>query len=148
MSQKFYFYKLNIYSAQSTQNFSRENVCESIKSLFKGGDPYASEMIEGYFENVSLDYLEIVAREVEKFIPDLDERLKYIFAPQKSTFFMVDDKVWLGIEQIIEQEIRNLLKKKTRSGITERLKKVSEISSDYALLSSLFESKLLFVNIF
>lgn len=148
MSQSFQFYKLKVFSEKTTQGFSRENVYESLKSLLKGSDRYSSEMIEEYLELVPLSFMHISASEIEELIPELDKKLKYVFDPQLTTLFMVDEAIWSGVQVITEKAIREILREKSKSKTTNRLQDIYEISNDYILLSKLFEGKLLFVNIF
>jgi predicted RNA-binding protein with PIN domain len=148
MSKNLHFYRITVFSEEVTQGFSRDNVYESSKSLFKGGENYAAEFIEKYFETISLNSMFISASAIEKIIPKFSEKLKYIFDPKFGSFFMVDQEIWSALEKIIEQNIRDIFKEKKKAQLTDRLKENYEISSDYALLLELFKKNLLFGNIF
>ncbi|MFS0513331.1 hypothetical protein ACEYW6_01120 [Nostoc sp. UIC 10607] len=148
MSQKFQFYKLQVFSEKTTQGFAENNVYESIKALFKGSEHISSEMKEEYFENVQLDSIDITYSEFEKNNPEFDKDLKYLYEPQKIVFFMVDHIIWSGIQEIVDNTIKKKYQKKTQSDTAQRLNEISRISEDYNILLNLFDRKLLFVFIF
>lgn len=148
MSQIIYFYKAKIFSEEVTQGFSRENVYESIKSLFKGSDSHAEEFIEKYFEVMTIDYIKISYSAMEKINPSFSNKLDCIFNPKFSHFFMIEPEIWSTLEKIVEQLIRNNLSRKNKEKTTDILKKNYEISREYVLLSEIFNKKLLFGKIF
>lgn len=148
MSLNLHFYRITVFSEEVNQGFSRDNVYDSVKSLFKGGENYAAEFIEKYFETISLNSMFISASAIEKIIPKFPEKLKYVFEPKFCAFFMIDQEIWSALEEIIEQNIRDNFKERKKAQTPDRLKENSEISSDYALLLELFKKNLLFGNIF
>lgn len=148
MSQRFYFYKSKVFSEEVTEGFSRENVYESIKSLFKGSDSHAEEFIGKYFEVITIDSIRISYSAIEKINPNFSKRLNCIFNAKISHFFMIEPEIWSTLEKIVEQLIRNNLDKKNEEKTPDILKKNHEISREYVLLSELFNKKLLFGKIF
>lgn len=148
MSQNFHFYKTLIFSENSIQDFPLDNVYNSIKSLFSGCDSYAVEYIEKYFETIPLSSIFISANQIEEHIPGFSKDLKYVFNPKKSTFFILDQKIWSGLEKIIEKKIRETFAHKLNKNTADRLKYTSELSGEYVQLSNLFQKKMLFASIF
>ncbi|MEH1933649.1 MAG: hypothetical protein V7L14_07940 [Nostoc sp.] len=148
MSQNFQFYKLQVFSENTTQGFGENNVYESIKALLKGSEHISSEMKDEYFENVQLDSIDITYSEFEKSNPGFEKNLKYLYEPQKIVFFMVDHIIWSGIQEIVDNKIKKQYQKKTKSKTAQRLNEISRISEDYNTLLNLFNRKLLFVFIF
>lgn len=148
MSQKLQFYKLEVFSEETTQGFDENNVYESIKALLKGSEHLALEMKDKYFKNVQLDSIDISYSELEENNSGFENELKFIYEPKKVPFFMVDNIIWSKIQQIVDNKIEKKYQKKTKSETAQRLKEISRISEDYNTLSNLFDRKLLFVFIF
>lgn len=148
MSQTLHFYKLVLFSEQTTEGFSRENIYESLKCLFRGSDPYVAEMVEKHFEYINLDYVSISFGQIENIIPEINQKILHLFNRRTSAFFIVEENIWLAIEQILHNKIIEIMKGRKKSEMADRLQKVSQICSDYTLLNKLFKSKLLFVNVF
>lgn len=148
MSQNIHFYKAIVFSEILSQDFSVNNVYNSINSLFSGCDNYAAEYIEKYFETIPLSFIFISANQIEKHIPGFSNNLKYVFNPKSSTFFMLDQEIWLGLEKIIEEKIRETFDQKGNTNTAERLRDTFELSAEYVQLSNLFQKKMLFASIF
>jgi hypothetical protein len=148
MSLKLHFWQTKIFSEEVTQGFSYESLHEALKSLLRGTEMRSSEYIEKYFENVQLNYLRISEAQLEKIVPDYSKNLKYVlFDPQKTIFFMMDHQVWGGVQTIVESSIKNVINEEKQS-LEEKLKRTTGIAKDYDRLSTLFEKKFLFANIF
>ena len=148
MSQNLYFYEIILFYKDLIQDIPESNVYNSVKSLFNGCDNYAAEYIEKYFKIIPLNYIFINANQLEKHLPRFSKKLKYVFNPKHSTFFMLDQEIWSGLEKIIEQNIREIFEQKENTNTADRLRNTSELSTDYILLSNLFQKKMLFASIF
>lgn len=147
MSLALQFHKLAVFSEGTTQDFPPENIHKSLKLLLRGTEEHSAEYVEKFFEPINFKYLQIDVSQLENFIPSFPKELKYpIFDPQKTTFFMMDRKIWSAIEQIVEARMKGYLEKKQKR--EDKLIKAAGISKDYELLSNLFSEKLLFANTF
>jgi|LakMenE01Jun11ns_1017448.scaffolds.fasta_scaffold9884752_4 hypothetical protein len=144
MAQILFFYKANILSEQS-QNFSRENIHESLKSLFKGSDRVASDMIKEYFEEIEIDTFDINYEQLIKANHNFENEIKRIFDKTKSSFFLIDENIWNIIQEIIDKLISDLYNSKHNINIkpSERLQKINEICRDYDRLHEIYKTKLL-----
>ena len=148
MSQNIYFYEIIVFSEDLIQDIPAINVYNSVKSLFNGGDNYAAEYIEKYFKIIPLNSIFINVNQIKKHLPRFSKKLKYVFNPNHSTFFMLDQEIWSGLEKIIEQNIREIFEQKENTNTADRLRDTSELSTEYILLSNLFLKKMLFASIF
>ncbi|MBW4487116.1 MAG: hypothetical protein KME12_04935 [Trichocoleus desertorum ATA4-8-CV12] len=146
MSQAFSFYKLIIFS-EEVKNFPRENVHDALRSLFKGSDHCASDMIGQYFEEVSLEQIVIDYEQAIEINPEISKKLKYIFKLESSSLFLIDEKNWTTIQQIIEKNILHIFDQKDKISMQERLSRHAMIGVEYKLLKELFEKHLLLAEV-
>jgi hypothetical protein len=139
---------MSIFTEEVPQNFPPESIHGALKSLLRGTESNSTEYIEKYFENVGLTYIRITETNLEKAVPGYGNKLDYLlFDPQKTLFFMMDKKVWDGVQKIVEASIRDALNE-DKQELNNRLKKIAGIGKDYDHLSNLFEKRMLFANIF
>jgi hypothetical protein len=144
--QTFSFYKLTILS-EEVKNFSRENVHDALRSLFKGSDHCASDMIGQYFEEISLEQTVIGYEQAININPGISKELKYIFKIESSSLFLIDEKSWMTIQQIIEDNISQIFEQKDKVSMQERLSRHAMIGVEYRLLKELFEKHLLLAEV-
>ncbi|MCT7958064.1 hypothetical protein [Laspinema palackyanum] len=150
MTQKLQFRKSKIFEESVLESFPHESIHHSLQELLKGTELNSEEYIDKYFEKVETKgYLQITNSSLEKVLGEkYRDSLKYkLFDPKKTTFFMMDHKVWEGIQEIIDLKIKEM------SGNSEKDKnayfeKMSGIMGDHDILSDLFNKKMLFANIF
>ncbi len=136
------FYKLVLYS-ERTVDFPRENIHKSLKALFRGSDHVVNEMIDEYFEEVKLDCIEISYEQFVKVDKKFKNRVKLIFSKEQSSFFFIDEKDWIIVQQLVNNNVKHLFNNNDLSNLDERLKKASMIFSDYKQLENLYKKKLL-----
>lgn len=146
MVQILFFHKVIVLSEQS-QNFSRENIHESLKNLFKGSGRIATDMIQEYFEEIEIKSFHIKYEQILMINNKFDNEIKRIFDEKESSFFLVDENSWNIIQKIIDELISNLYDSKLNMKHSERLQKIAEICRDYNRLQEIYKMKLLMADI-
>jgi hypothetical protein len=147
MSQILQFQKLKVFKEEISPHFPSENIYESLRLLLRGTEKNYDEYIDLCFQGIGSSYLEIDVLEIEAFVPEFYNDLKYpIFDPKKITFFMLDENIWSAVQLVIDKKIKTCLNAELE--VEQKLAKVVETSKDYKLLLDLFEQKLLFAAIF
>lgn len=141
MVQTLCFHKVIVLSEQS-QNFSRENIHESLKSLFKGSGRIATDMIQEYFEEIEINSFNIKYEQILLINNNFDNEIKRIFHEKESSLFLVDENIWNIIQKIIDQLIMNLYNPEENIKHSIRLQKIAEICRDYNLLLEIYKMKL------
>ncbi|MEP0957026.1 hypothetical protein NC995_11080 [Leptolyngbya sp. FACHB-1515] len=130
-----------------TSDFPYESIYESLKLLLRGTEKDSAEYVEKYFEFVRVPYVQIKVSQVEQLIPDFYKTVEYpLFDPKKTTFFMMDHKIWNGVQRITEGLLKDAILQEEK--LDSKLKKTTGIAKDYDLLLELHTKKILFVNIF
>lgn len=156
MSQDLYFYRQKIIAEELAQILSKEKVEETIKSLLKKQDLEVNvQLREKLFEEVESS-IEISAntKGIEELLVD---KIEYI--PPDSRRFMINEKIWLVIQEVIldeynnNKEIENSKKTNTTNKseidpIDQLLQSKSfQLLKDYSILDELFKKNCLFINI-
>lgn len=138
MSQDLCFYRQKILSKEICQNFTHEEINSCLKALLKKHSLEDDETLrDKLFEEVEISSIFISAydKKIEKLLT------KSLFLSPQSRFFMVNKKVLSAIGTIVESKQKEM--KKSDNSTDE----LSQLSKDYSTLGSLFEKKLLFINL-
>jgi hypothetical protein len=148
MPESLHFYKFTGYSDNLLEELKWDSIYDSIKALFKRNNQFVQrteEAISKHFEPIILDRAFISVKSISEEAKDFDNKIKYVFDEKASSFFMVDDFIWVGIEKIINSKKNTESEKQAK--ISNKLEIEKEFIQDYFILKNCFDKNNLFVNI-
>jgi hypothetical protein len=155
MAQDLYFYKQKVISEEVAQILSKEEVENAIKTLLATRNLEEDRKLrENLFEEVE-SVIEISS--YTEGIKELLDKKEIEFIHPESSRFMMNEKTWSVIQEIVlnkYNEIENSKKSNTatKTKIGEQINQLLnsqafQLLKDYSILEELFKKNLLFVNI-
>jgi hypothetical protein len=148
MSQVLNFFKQQILDEDEAQKMNQKEVFAKIKSILDIYDVENEDEVlqEVFFKQVIVPSIQISAYEerMEKLLSDVQ------FIPEESRRFMMNEKVWSVLEEIIYDQCRMITgekKSKNDNKCSQNLDNLFKISQDFYTLKQLFKRHSLFVNI-
>lgn len=153
MSQDLHFYKQKILGEDVAQKLKPEEVCQMIKFLL---EKYDIEDAHKDLRQVFFKELEVFSIDISAYVPEIEELVssKVEFIPEKSGRFMMNKKVWVILENIIDEQCSNIIsgeknsKSKNDNEGSQKLDKLSTILQDFSTLKEVFKRNSLFVDIY
>ncbi len=148
MSTSLNFYRFTGYSNNLLKSSDWNSIYNSVKILFKEDSEFIQRIDDAtskHFEPILLEVTVVDDELISKEIEDYEDKIKYVFNKKKSTFFMVDKSIWIGIEKIIDMDKKTTSEK--RQTISAKFEIEEKFIRDYFKLKDCFDNNALFVDI-